>query len=479
MSPADPADYPAVNRHARAGELPGADVPVSHVPAEMRETALAIAAAQLPCGAIPWPDGHVDPWDHVECAMALSACGLTRQARLAYQWLRATQRDDGSWPRSFAPAPPALAAPTPPAAGTPSPPLPPAVAHPAATRPLAATNHATRPHHAGTPAVTPITPAGTDSLIATDTAAESHHAAYVAVGVWHELLVTGDVGFAMSMWPVARRAIDWVVDLQAPRGEIAWERDTAGAAGEFALLSGCASILQGLRCAIALAELAGDPRPDWELAAGQLAHVVACHPEAFADKSRWAMDWYYPVLGGALRGAAAAEHLGAHWDTFVIPGLGVRCVSDQPWVTVAETCELALSLEACGKRTEALDLLHAVQRQRHSDGSYWTGWQFVNENHFPNERSSWTSAAVILATDALHGFSNGAGIFRDIPGLSRAAASAETAGTGDAAAHGARTRDELARGPDDTWFAAEPYPPADPAACGCSPASADAIPGSR
>ena len=52
------------------------------------------------------------------------------------------------------------------------------------------------------------------------------------------------------------------------------------------------------------------------------------------------MDWYYPVLGGALRGAAAAERLARGWDTFVVPGLGVRCVSDQPWVTVAETCEL-------------------------------------------------------------------------------------------------------------------------------------------
>jgi hypothetical protein len=320
-----------------------------------------------------------------------------------------------------------------------------------------------------------------------------------------------------------------VVELQTPRGEIAWERDAGGAPGEFALLSGCASILQGLRCAIALAEIAGQPQPDWELAADQLAHVVACHPEAFADKSRWAMDWYYPVLGGALRDAAAAEHLAASWDTFVVPGLGVRCVSDQPWVTVAETCELVLSLEACGKRAEALGLLQSVQWQRHSDGSYWTGWQFVNGNHFPNEQSSWTAAAVILATDALHGFSRGAGIFRDVPHASAAAnATVVPAGTGDAgeaATHGAGragipnaamngarqpgataghgldatdvdgagTRDAFAHGADiadDEWFAAEsypsaqpypsadpypsaqPYPSADPAACGCSPAPA-------
>ena len=54
-----------------------------------------------------------------------------------------------------------------------------------------------------------------------------------------------------------------------------------------------------------------------------------------------------------------------------------------------------------------------VQHLRHPDGSYWTGWQFANQAPFPRERSSWTAAAVVLAADALTGFSGGAGIFRD------------------------------------------------------------------
>ncbi len=327
-------------------------------PADVLQTARSIAAVQRPDGAIPWPDGHVDPWDHVECAMALSACGLTVPARRAYQWLRDTQRPDGSWPRT-----------------------------------------------AGGPGA-----ASPDQV--TDHAAESHHAAYVAAGTWHEYLVTGDRRFALRMWPTVRRAIEWVLDLQAPRGEVAWERDAAGVPGAFALLSGCASILHGLRCAIAVAGLAGEPQPDWELAADQLGHVVAWHPEAFADKSRFSMDWYYPVLGGALHGEAASTRIARGWDAFVVPGLGVRCVSDQPWVTVAETCELAISLDACGQRERARELLAAARRLRHDDGSYWTGWQYVNEAHFPAERSSWTSAAVVLAADALDGFSGGAAIFR-------------------------------------------------------------------
>ena len=126
-------------------------------------------------------------------------------------------------------------------------------------------------------------------------------AAYCAVGVWHELLVTGDEEFAAQMWPAVRAAIGFVTGLQTPRGEIIWRRHEDGTPDGYALLTGSSSMYQSLRCAIALAERMGEPQPEWELAAAQLGHVVACHPEAFADKSRFSMDWYYPVLGGAVR----------------------------------------------------------------------------------------------------------------------------------------------------------------------------------
>ena len=312
-----------------------------------------IARMQEPAGGIAWPDGHVEAWDHVECAMAMSVCGLREPARRAYRWLRENQRDDGSWPRS--------------------------------------------------------TVAG----LVTDPAAESHHAAYVAVGVWHEYLVTGDEGFALVMWPAVRRAVEWTLALRTPRGEVRWERDAAGQPGAYALLTGCSSIHQSLRCAVALAKLADDPRPDWELAADRLGFVVTRHPEAFEDKSEFSMDWYYPVLGGALRGPEAERRLLAGWETFVVPGLGVRCVSGSDWVTAAETCELVMALDACGMRAQALEVFASVQHMREPDGSYWTGWQFANQAPFPRERSTWTSAAVVLAADALAGYTGGAGIFRD------------------------------------------------------------------
>ncbi|MBE7159804.1 MAG: prenyltransferase, partial [Williamsia herbipolensis] len=125
------------------------------------------------------------------------------------------------------------------------------------------------------------------------------------------------------------------------------------------------------------------------------------------------MDWYYPVLGGALTGAAAEDRLAASWDAFVVPGLGVRCVADRPWVTGAETCELAMALAAAGQADAAAEQLAAMQHLRHEDGGYWTGYVFADDAVWPVERTTWTAAAVVLAADALSRTSPGNGVFRD------------------------------------------------------------------
>ena len=74
------------------------------------------------------------------------------------------------------------------------------------------------------------------------------------------------------------------------------------------------------------------------------------------------------------------------WDTFVAPGRGVRCVSDQPWITAAETCELVMALDAIGLHDRARELFAWVQFLRHDDGSYWTGMNFDDDRfHEPGD----------------------------------------------------------------------------------------------
>jgi hypothetical protein len=124
------------------------------------------------------------------------------------------------------------------------------------------------------------------------------------------------------------------------------------------------------------------------------------------------MDWYYPVLGGAVRGDAARELIDARWDTFVEPGIGIRCVATNPWATGAETCELVLALDAIGDRDRALQLLADMQHLRTEDGTYFTGYVWPDDVNWPAEQTTYTAAAVILAVDALSNGSGGAGIMR-------------------------------------------------------------------
>lgn len=334
--------------------------------AARRVTAHTIVAAQQPDGAIPWyVGGHTDPWDHVECAMALDVLGRDDEmcasaAVRAYDWLAATQRRDGTWP----------------ARSTWS-------------------DHARGGHRE----------VGRGHV-------ESNFCAYPAVGVAHHLLATGRRDHVERWYPMVARALDAVLAMQLPNGTIAWGRGAGGITDE-ALVASCASVHQALRAGVWLAESVGETQPDWELAADRLGHALGHHPGWFGDRSRFSMDWYYPVLGGAIRGEAGTKRLAARWDDFVVDDLGIRCVDDHPWVTGAETCELALAMQALGAREEAMRLVADMQHLRDLDGSYWTGYVWPDNARWPIEQSTWTGAAVILACDAIAPTSDAGRLFTD------------------------------------------------------------------
>lgn len=322
---------------------------------QIARTASAIAAVQEHCGAIPWfAGGHTDVWDHVESAMALTAAGRYAEADRAYGWMLSTQRPDGSWPIRI------------------------------------------------------------DQGTVTDHGSDASFCAYFATGIWHRWLVTADYGAMAMAWPAVRAALGFAVALQCPRGEISWARGAGGEPMPTALLAGSSSIYLSLRCGLALAELMGEPQPDWELAEALLGHALCRHPEAFERKNRYSMDWYYPILAGPLSGGRAMARLDQRWDDFVVPGLGARCVDDRPWVTGAETCELALALDVVGDRSRAIAMVSSVHHLREDDGSYWTGYVYADDARWPVEQSSWTAAAAILAVDALSDTTGGAGLFRGV-----------------------------------------------------------------
>lgn len=322
--------------------------------AEIAQTVEWVSSLQLSSGMIPWfRGGHADPWNHTEATMALTLAGRRTEADKAFDWLAATQLEDGSWCRYY----------------------------------LA------------------------DGI--EDPRRDPNVGAYVATGVWWHYLRTHDLGFVEEMWPVVEQAMSFALRLQRPGGEIAWSLDPDGHVAGYALLTSTSSVLHSLRSAVSVATTLGFERPEWELATDRIAAAVAHHPERFAPKDRWAMDWYYPVLSGALRGEEAMRRLQARWFEFVLDGVGVKCVSDQPWVTAAETAECVMALDATGMRPQARELLSQTRHFRDPSGGYWTGCVHPQCVRYPGgEMSTYTAAAVLLADHTVYGGGPSSGLFR-------------------------------------------------------------------
>jgi hypothetical protein len=323
----------------------------------LRSTANYILQTQLPNGCIPWfKDGKADPWDHIEAAMGLTVAGEYAAARQAYAWLVSEQLEDGSWWANYF------------------------------------GNEPVDKNHR-----------------------ETNFIAYIATGVWHYFLVTEDYRFLREYFPAVKRAIDFVLRYQSLTGEIYWAVAQDGSAKKDALVTACSSIYKSLQCAILCARELNLPHADWLQAYMRLGNTLRNHPECFdrtwEPKNRFSMDWFYPVMTGVQRGHAARQRLESRWNTFVESEIGCRCVSDEPWVTVAESCELTLSLLAADEHAKALNLFSWLHQFMDKDGGYWTGYNFRDQVIWPREKTTWTAGVVLLAADALTQHSKAANLF--------------------------------------------------------------------
>jgi hypothetical protein len=337
---------------------------------EVEQTAEWIASVQLPSGMVPWFwGGHADPWNHVEAAMALAAGGRWAEVERAFAWLASRQLPDGSWCTFY----------------------------------LA------------------------DGVI--EPRRDPNVCAYVATGAWWCAQVRRAPEMLAPIWPMLSRAVSWCLSYQRQSGEIIWSVGPDGIPSSFALLAANSSLHSSLLCAAQVADALGHRREcrTWRASALRVAEAVAGRPAAFAPKARWAMDWYYPVLAGAVAGDAARRRLEGRWDELVVDGLGVRCVADKTWVTAAETAECAMATARAGLRDQGEQLLGWTRHLRADDGSYWTGCVHPGCKRYPSgQKSTYSAAAVIIADHVLYGRSPAAQTFSAANTLSPANTSSLT-----------------------------------------------------
>ena len=306
------------------------------------EQADFISRHQLLSGAIPWYEGGItDPWDLVECAIALDLAGKSDEAAKAYRWMRDIQNADGSWYFSYLNDEP---------------------------------QNLTK---------------------------DTNYSSYIATGIWYHYLFTKDLNFLRQMWTTIDKGITFALHLQQPTGEIYWACNVNDQAWPGALLDASSCIWHSTRSGIKIAKILGIEKPDWDLASRRLARAIREQPELFdkfgENNQGFATNWFYPVLTGVIEGSEAKERILRHWGEFVIDSWGCKCVRSAPWVTVAETCELIMALCRIGEVDRARLLLDWILRLKDHNGGCRAGIKLPEQLIWPEENNTWTSAAVIIA----------------------------------------------------------------------------------
>ena len=316
-----------------------------------------IAKCQNKQGAIAWePNGKVDPWDHVESIMALNLLDFKDEALKGFDWLISSQQQDGSWYSEY------------------------------------------------------------QGEKITNLNKETNFCAYISSGALHHFLNYRERSFLEKIWPTLKKSIEFVISGQTDEGDILWAKDNNEEWMDDSLLTGCASIFKSLNDFNKIAKTLGYEEFFLKEEIKNLKDSITNKPERFdrtwESKARYSMDWYYPVLCGIYSKQDSKKFINERWDEFVVPGLGCKCVSEEPWVTVAESCELILALNKIDEKKAALEIFENISKLiDQKDKLFWTGYVYKDDKFWPIEKPSWTAAAVVLAANSLFEFNSTSNFF--------------------------------------------------------------------
>ena len=308
-------------------------------------------------GSIPWEiNKKLDPWDHIEAAMGLSIGGKREEAERAYLWLAKAQESDGSWFAEYKKS-------------------------------------------------SPVTKRK-----------ETNFVAYISTGALHHYLIYKDQNFLKKIFPVVSKSVDFVLSMQTDQGDICWASEEGKKVLDDSLITGSSSIYKSLECATQIYNILNEENDHIKKAKDLLKDSLINQPERYdrtwETKARYSMDWYYPILCGVLDKETSIKRVDKKWDVFIVEGMGCKCVSEEPWVTIAESCELVMALMRIGLEDKAKSLFNCLHQWRdETDGLYWTGYVYPDKKYWPIEKPTWTAGAVLLAADSIYKFTEASELF--------------------------------------------------------------------
>ena len=250
-----------------------------------------------------------------------------------------------------------------------------------------------------------------------DESKPTHFGPYISVAALHYFKIFSDKEKLEELWNTIRSAIDFSINLQNSNGTIPWSVDHKNNIEHDYLLTGSSSILKSIECGIKISKILNkEINEKWMKAYEALSYTVQNPNDLFdktTDRSRFSMDSYYPIISGVLSETQKDYYIKKVFKDFYVKGIGVKCVVEEPWVTVAETAEFIIALMISNRIEDAKKILIEVMNITDSKNIPYMGWQYEENIFWPEEKPSWTAAALILAADSIFEFTAGSDLFTE------------------------------------------------------------------
>ena len=316
-----------------------------------------IKTIQHKSGAIPSnEDGSHDPWDHIESIMGLNFIKENESSKRAFNWLVKNQNEDGSWFAKY------------------------------------------------------------KENIPVEKNKPTHFGPYISVAALHYYKIFNDKDFLEKLWHAIESAINFSLNLQIKNGTIPWSINEHGEIENDFLLTGSSSILKSIECGLAISYiLKKDNNTERWTKSYNLLSKALKNPngkfDILKDRKRFSMDSYYPILSGCLNEKEIKSYIDKTFSDFYVDGIGIKCVKEEPWITVAETSEFIISLVIQGNVKKSKELLLDLINISDENKIPYMGWQYEENIFWPNEKPSWTAAALIIAADSVLNFSDASDLF--------------------------------------------------------------------
>ena len=227
---------------------------------------------------------------------------------------------------------------------------------------------------------------------------EAHHAPYIFMPLLQKYFIDNDINYLLKYRSEIHQIYKGTLKFKDADGYYHWALDQNGLLDDTLVTSSC-SLELSRRAYNKICKLIQDEDfIDHDKIISEDKLNSNKFDRGGIDRSRFSMDSYYPILCESGTKKDAMKTL----NKFYVHGLGIKCVEEEPWVTFAESSECIMALYKIGLKKEAKKIFDEVMKHRNSKGYFSTGYQYELGVYWPEENSTWTNAAVIMAADCIH-----------------------------------------------------------------------------